>query len=168
VIDDAVRGADAKIAGETVSSVQYLAALRGTCALILHAATESDLDDLPSIAASAFASHCERRMAKDAERMQLRRESRDGRTGPKIRSYSRVPEVPALMAAIAPLATDVLSADCDQALEEAFAPLVARARKRHPYYVQRLQRDFSLTGPVLRAFVECAHRARPSRLGVYG
>lgn len=151
VLDAALDGQRSRVAGEPVWPAGYFGAMRSLCALILYAAHPEDVVVAGPLA-SAFEAHVARRGEVDEMRRRIIESGRDGRTAPRTRCYLRVPDDPALMAAIAPFAVQTLAAESPDAFAVAIAPLVARAEARNREYVKRLPDDFSFSAPLRRAF----------------
>lgn len=141
-LDAALDGRPQTVGGEIVSAPDYFGAMRSLCALILYAARPDDLPVVGSLG-RVFETHVRGRDELDLERGLLVGGGRDGRAAPRARCFSRVPDDPALMAAIAPTALRSLAVGSSDALVDAIAPFVARAQARNRAYAGRLPGDFS-------------------------
>lgn len=156
----ALGGSPFIVGGASLSSVDFLAAARSLCALILYAAEPEDLAVLPGPVVAAFEDWTLKRAANDEGRARIGGGGHDRRGGPRTRCYGRVPVHAALMAAIAPFAVRALSAPSLDGLADAVEPLVRRAEERNPRHARRLPIDFAFS-PELRAAFEAKLR-RPA------
>ena len=152
VLDSALRGERQIMAASRVSSVEFLAAARSLCALILYAAELDDLGPLPAPVAAAFADHLAGRSANDRMRRSLAGRNEDRRRGPRTRCYGRVPSAAPLVAAITPLTIRCLSSGSEAALADAVAPLARRAEARNRSYARRLSIDFAFPVELCAAY----------------
>jgi hypothetical protein len=153
-IDRTLGGGNAVVGGETVSSLEYFRDLRSVCAWLLKCATLEQLGELPSAAQEAFACH----------EMSLRPTPHaPNRRGVRVRhrAYTATPTSAALMSAIVPAATALLSVASRHELAEAMNPLLETSRRLQTRSLRSLPRDLQFS-PRLAAAFEMAMLDRTS------
>ena len=129
MLDAALDGEEVSVAGEKVTTLEYFDDLRSICALVLSVGEARDLGITPSFVCRTFDNHVRERQSKRERRKKLVEAGGDWRAGPRSRPYTGPPESAALMAAVAPVAVEVLSARVPEALAAKIVPFVERLRQ---------------------------------------
>ena len=128
-LDAALAGEEVSVAGEGVTSLEYFDDLRSICALVLSVGEAGDLGTTPSFVRRAFDDHVRERQSVHERRKELVEAGGDWRAGPRSRPFTGPPESAALMAAVAPVAVEVLSTGSPEELAARIAPFVERVRR---------------------------------------
>ena len=169
MLDAALAGEEVSVADENVMSLEYFDDLGPICALVLSVGKAEDLDDVPNLVRQAFDVHVRERQSVHERREEFVAAGGDWRAGTRSRPYTGLPESAALLAAVAPVAVEVLVAGIPEALAARIAPFVERVRRG----VERSQtpRQFAYFGSSPRleaAFERCCrpYRKVSSRVGM--
>ncbi|GBF03879.1 hypothetical protein DAERI_010051 [Deinococcus aerius] len=166
-IDQALSGPTTRYLGEDRPTLMYAENLRALCASILYGAFAEDLGPgLPPEALAAFEAFEQDRDARLREREELRGKGAR-RGGPSLIGYRGQQRSSALMAAILPVAVELLDAPNVGELCRRMAWLVARVQDLKRNKIRLAAIDFNFAGPLLEAFnlVLAPNAEFPRRVG---
>lgn len=143
-INDILHSDTATVGGTAVPALVYFGQLRSLMALVLYIGQPEDLGELPlTIRETA-------RVAFE-ERDEVR-EGRRGKKGAVHHPYKSPPTDPALVAAVLPLACELLAQPDRESVGEALQPLVHRLRQLRGSGVRTVAREFHFSGMLDEAF----------------
>ena len=143
-INEALKGLPQRVLQQEVPPLEYFGNLRSLCTMLLVAGSPEATATLPPTVHEAFVLH-----AKERKGYLFRRR--------------RAPASAALMAAVAPVAVDMLASHSVQNLADKLEPFVARVRASTPHVSAHFLRRFAFSGELEEAFVQSWARLRRTK-----
>lgn len=143
-INEVLRTDTVMVGGKAVPGLAYFNQLRSLMALVLYIGQPEDLGELPLTIHEAARSAFE-------ERDEVR-EGRRGKKGTVHHAYKAPPTDPALVAAVLPLACELLARPDQESLGNALQPLIHRLRQLRGSGVRTVGREFHFSGMLDAAF----------------